>query len=101
MDSNVEAQPQIDFVAHAASMGAHAVKADSIAALESEIAAARSRDIPTVIVIDTTAEPGPGDGLEGAGHFWDVAVPEIGDSDRLRAAYADYLANIARQALVN
>lgn len=101
VDSNVEAQPQIDFVAHAASMGAHAVKADSIAALESEIAAARSRDIPTVIVIDTTAEPGPGDGLEGAGHFWDVAVPEIGDSDRLRAAYADYLTNIARQALLN
>ncbi|SDD67514.1 3D-(3,5/4)-trihydroxycyclohexane-1,2-dione acylhydrolase (decyclizing) [Paracoccus isoporae] len=101
VNSNIETQPQIDFVAHAASMGAHAVKAGGIAELESEIAAARSRDIPTVIVIDTTAEPGPGDGLEGAGHFWDVAVPEVGETQKLRAAYADYLANIARQRLVN
>ena len=100
-DSNIEVQPQIDFVAHAASMGAHAVKAESIADLEAEIAAARTRDIPTVIVIDTTAAPGPGDGLEGAGHFWDVAVPEVGETEKLRAAYADYLTNIARQALVN
>ncbi|MEZ5724446.1 MAG: 3D-(3,5/4)-trihydroxycyclohexane-1,2-dione acylhydrolase (decyclizing) [Paracoccaceae bacterium] len=100
-DSNVEVQPQIDFVAHAASMGAHAVKAGGIKELEAEIAAARSRDIPTVIVIDTTAQPGPGDGLEGAGHFWDVAVPAVGETEKLRAAYADYLTNIARQALVN
>ncbi|MFV0384141.1 3D-(3,5/4)-trihydroxycyclohexane-1,2-dione acylhydrolase (decyclizing) [Paracoccus sp. (in: a-proteobacteria)] len=101
VDSRIETQPQIDFVGHAASMGAHAVKAESIADLEAEVKAARSRDIPTVIVIDTTAAPGPGDGLEGAGHFWDVAVPEVGDTERLRAAYADYLKNIARQSLVN
>ncbi len=101
VDSRIEVQPQIDFVAHAASMGAHAVKAGGIAELEAEIAAARSRDIPTVIVIDTTAAPGPGDGLAGAGHFWDVAVPEMGATEKLRAAYADYLTNIARQALVN
>lgn len=100
-DSNIETQPQIDFVAHAASMGAHAVKVGGITDLETEISAARGRDIPTVIVIDTTAVPGPGDGLEGAGHFWDVAVPEVGDTARLRAAYAGYLKNIARQSLVN
>lgn len=101
VDSRIEVQPQIDFVAHAGSMGAHAVKAGGIAELEAEIAAARTRDIPTVIVIDTTAAPGPGDGLAGAGHFWDVAVPEMGATEKLRAAYADYLTNIARQALVN
>ncbi|MCV2448264.1 3D-(3,5/4)-trihydroxycyclohexane-1,2-dione acylhydrolase (decyclizing) [Paracoccus sp. DMF] len=100
-DCAVEAQPQIDYVAHAASMGAHAVKAGSIAALEAEIAAARSRDIPTVIVIDTTAAPGPGDGLTGAGHWWDVAVPEVGDTDRLRTAYARYIENARKQATVN
>ncbi|WBU56184.1 3D-(3,5/4)-trihydroxycyclohexane-1,2-dione acylhydrolase (decyclizing) [Paracoccus sediminicola] len=99
--SNIEAQPQIDFVAHAASMGAHAVKAENIAELEIEIAQARTRDIPTVIVIDTTAEPGPGDGLDGAGHWWDVAVPEVGDTEKLKAAYADYLKNAAQQRLVN
>ena len=45
-DSNVEAQPEIDFVAHAASMGAHAEKAADIADLEAKIVAARGRDIP-------------------------------------------------------
>lgn len=98
-DCNVEAQPQIDFVAHAASMGAHAVKAENIPDLEAQIAAARIRDIPTVIVIDTTATPGPGDGLEAAGHWWDVAVPELGGSEKLKRAYAEYLKNAARQSL--
>lgn len=97
--SNVEAQPQIDFVAHAASMGAHAVKAAGIADLETQIVAARGRDIPTVIVIDTTAAEGPGFG--DAGYWWDVAVPETGGSEKLKQAYAEYLKNAARQALVN
>ncbi|WP_347266608.1 3D-(3,5/4)-trihydroxycyclohexane-1,2-dione acylhydrolase (decyclizing) [Paracoccus sp. (in: a-proteobacteria)] len=100
-DCNLEVQPQIDYVAHAAAMGAHAVKAAGIAELEAEIAAARARDIPTVIVIDTTAAPGPGDGLAGAGHWWDVAVPEVGASETLRAAYRDYLEHARHQARVN
>ncbi|MFN3279413.1 MAG: 3D-(3,5/4)-trihydroxycyclohexane-1,2-dione acylhydrolase (decyclizing) [Paracoccus hibiscisoli] len=101
VDSRVEAQPQIDFVAHAASMGAHAVRAADVAALEAEVAAARDRAIPTVIVIETTARPGPGDGLEGAGHWWDVAVPATGETDRLKQAYARYLDHAARQSLIN
>lgn len=100
-DCNVEAQPVIDYVAHAGAMGAHAVKASGIAELEARIAEARTRDIPTVIVIDTTAAPGPGDRLAGAGHWWDVAVPAVGASDRLRDAYARYIANARRQATVN
>lgn len=99
VDCRVEAQPQIDFVAHAASMGAHAVRAADIAALEVEIAAARSRDIPTVIVIETTAAEGPGFGE--AGHWWDVAVPEIGGTDALRQAYARYLEMAATQNVMN
>lgn len=95
--SNIDAQPQIDFVAHAASMGAHAVKVPGIAALEAEVAAARSRDIPTVIVIDTEAETGAGIG----GGWWDVAVPEVGTTDALREARARYEANMARQQLID
>ena len=98
VDSRVEAQPEIDFVAHAASMGAHAVRAADLPALEAEVAAARGRDRPTVIVIETTARPGPGDGLEGAGHWWDVAVPATGGSQE---AYARYLDHAARQTLIN
>ena len=100
-DCNVEVPPQIDYVAHAASMGAHAVRAADIAGLEREIAAARGRDIPTVIVIETTAVPGPGEGLEGAGHWWDVAVPEVGPGERRCAAYQNYIEHARRQARAN
>jgi 3D-(3,5/4)-trihydroxycyclohexane-1,2-dione acylhydrolase (decyclizing) len=96
-DSNVEAQPEIDFVAHAASMGAHAEKAEGIADLEARIVAARGRDIPTVIVIDTEAVSGTGAG----GHWWDVAVPEAGDPERLEKARERYDANARLQRLVN
>lgn len=94
-DSNIEVQPEIDFVAHAASMGAHAVKAADITQLEAELVAARSRDIPTVIVIDTEAETGAGIG----GAWWDVAVPEVGDTEKLKKARAHYEASVARQRI--
>jgi len=93
--SNVEVQPEIDFVAHAASMGAHAEKAASIAELETKIVEARSRDIPTVIVIDTTAYP---DREEG-GHWWDVAVPEVSERAEVREAYRAYAQMTAKQAI--
>jgi 3D-(3,5/4)-trihydroxycyclohexane-1,2-dione acylhydrolase (decyclizing) len=96
-DSNVEAQPEIDFVAHAASMGAIAEKATGIADLEARIVAARGRDIPTVIVIDTDAVPGTGAG----GHWWDVAVPQVGGPERLEKARKRYQANAALQRVFN
>lgn len=91
--SNVAVQPQIDFVAHARSLGAHAVKAATIADLEAELGQAHGRDVPTVIVIDTEAETGAGVG----GTWWDVAVPEVGDTDKLRAARSTYERNLVRQ----
>ncbi|MFB2594975.1 3D-(3,5/4)-trihydroxycyclohexane-1,2-dione acylhydrolase (decyclizing) [Paracoccus sp. p4-l81] len=93
VDCNVVDQPRIDFVAHAASMGAHAEKVDGIAALEAAIAAARGRDIPSVIVIDTDAGPGTGAG----GAWWDVAVPEVGGPERLDQARAAYHAQARQQ----
>ena len=96
-DSNVEVQPEIDFVAHAASMGAHAEKAADIADLEARIVAARGRDIPSVIVIDTDAVPG----TDVGGHWWDVAVPEVGGPERLEKARERYDANAAWQRVFN
>ena len=93
-DSNVEVQPEIDFVAHAASMGAHAEKAADIADLEARIVAARGRAIPSVIVIDTEAVSGTGAG----GHWWDVAVPQVGGPERLEKARERYDANAAASA---
>ncbi|MBN9673846.1 3D-(3,5/4)-trihydroxycyclohexane-1,2-dione acylhydrolase (decyclizing) [Roseibium aggregatum] len=98
-DCNVEAQPDIDFVAHAASMGAQAVKAKDIADLEARILEARDRPIPTVIVIDTDPMHGPGEA--GGGHWWDVAVPEVGTTVELKRARASYEENRTHQNLVN
>ncbi|SHM36197.1 3D-(3,5/4)-trihydroxycyclohexane-1,2-dione acylhydrolase (decyclizing) [Roseibium suaedae] len=98
-DCNVEQQPDIDFVAHAASMGAHSVKAKDIADLEAQILAARDRAIPTVIVIDTDPMHGPGE--NGGGHWWDVAVPEVGTTEKLKEARSSYVENMTRQNLVN
>jgi len=92
-DCNVDVQPEIDFVAHAASMGAHAEKIGSIAELEARIAAARGRNIPSVLVIDTDAVPG----TDAGGHWWDVAVPQVGGPERLERARARYTENAANQ----
>jgi 3D-(3,5/4)-trihydroxycyclohexane-1,2-dione acylhydrolase (decyclizing) len=92
-DSNVEVQPEIDFVGHARSMGAHAEKAADIADLEAKIIEARGRSIPTVIVVDTDPVPGTGAG----GHWWDVAVPQAGAPERLERARERYNRNAASQ----
>jgi 3D-(3,5/4)-trihydroxycyclohexane-1,2-dione acylhydrolase (decyclizing) len=93
VDTRAVSLPEIDFVAHAKSMGAHAVKVSSIAGLEAEIAAARGRSRPSVVVIDT--DPGPGTGA--GGHWWDVAVPQAGGPDRLVEARERYYENAAGQ----
>ncbi|MGO6880107.1 3D-(3,5/4)-trihydroxycyclohexane-1,2-dione acylhydrolase (decyclizing) [Rhizobium ruizarguesonis] len=92
-DCNVDIQPEIDFVAHAASMGAHAEKIGSTAELETRIVAARERNIPSVLVIDTDAGPG----TDAGGHWWDVAVPQVGGPERLEQARARYNENAANQ----
>lgn len=76
----------IDFVAHAASMGAIAVKAKDISSLEAELAAAKGADRPVVIVIDT--DPGPS--TEAGGSWWDVAVPEVSVRPTVQAARQKY-----------
>lgn len=91
--SRIEVQPDIDFVAHAASMGAHAEKVGDIATLERKILEARDRDVPSVIVIDTDAQPGTGAG----GYWWDVVVPEVGGPERLQKARSRYQENAMKQ----
>ena len=98
-DCRVEAPPEIDFVAHAASMGLFAEKAADVADLQARVVAARGRDRPTVIVIDADPTRGPGEG--GGGHWWDVAVPETGRTEKLGTARARYRENAVRQSLVN
>ncbi|WOI55878.1 3D-(3,5/4)-trihydroxycyclohexane-1,2-dione acylhydrolase (decyclizing) [Palleronia sp. LCG004] len=81
-----EEMPQIDFVAHARAMGADAVKVTSIAELKDEIARARGKTRPQVIVIDTT--PYPPKDIGGA--FWDVVPPEVSELETARTARRRY-----------
>jgi 3D-(3,5/4)-trihydroxycyclohexane-1,2-dione acylhydrolase (decyclizing) len=85
-DARHETLPEIDFVQHAASMGAIAVKADSIAELETALAQARANTRTTVVVIDT--DPLISTGAGGA--WWDVAVPEVSERAEVRDARANY-----------
>lgn len=86
-DSVHETLPEIDFVAHAAAMGARAAKAESIAELEQMAGEAIRRKGVDVIVIDT--DPGPS--TEAGGTWWDVAVPEVSDRKEVTAAFQNYL----------
>ncbi|TIU73156.1 MAG: 3D-(3,5/4)-trihydroxycyclohexane-1,2-dione acylhydrolase (decyclizing), partial [Mesorhizobium sp.] len=51
-DARHEVLPDVDFAAHAASMGAVAEKVASIAELETALARAKKNDRTTVLVID-------------------------------------------------
>ncbi len=98
LDDSYHVNPaHIDFVAHARSMGAKVVKADSIAQLETELQAAKAARIPSVIVIDTDPMPGTGAG----GSWWDVAVPEVSTRREVNEAREGYDKAIQRQWLVN
>ena len=86
-DARHEVLPEIDFVAHARSLGAHAVKAESIAELETAFAAAREARSTSVIVIDTD----PLASTDAGGAWWDVAVPATSARAEVNAARENYL----------
>lgn len=87
------ALPQIDFAAHARSMGAVARKVGSIAELESALVEARGDDRTTVVVIDTD----PLVTTDAGGHWWDVAVPEVSTRPQVNAARKEYEAALKGQ----
>ena len=87
----------IDFVAHAASMGAIAVKAADIAELEAHLARAKTADRPYVIVIDSDPGPSPA----GGGTWWDVGIPEVSVRETVRAARAKYETSKENQRLAD
>ncbi len=97
VDARHEILPQIDFVAHAASLGAKSVKVAGIAELETALAAARSDAITSVVVIDTDAQMS----TDAGGHWWDVAVPEVSTRPQVEAARSAYEKAIARQTIGN
>jgi 3D-(3,5/4)-trihydroxycyclohexane-1,2-dione acylhydrolase (decyclizing) len=89
--------PEIDFVAHAASLGAIAEKAQSIADLEAALGRARKNDRTTVVVIDTD----PLISTDAGGHWWDVAVPEVSQRKQVKAARKAYEQAVKLQRIGN
>jgi len=89
-DTRHETLPEIDFAAHAASLGALSEKVDDIAGLEAAMGRAAAAPRTYVIVIDTDPQPT----TEAGGTWWDVAVPEVSHRTAVvaaRAAYEDRL----------
>jgi 3D-(3,5/4)-trihydroxycyclohexane-1,2-dione acylhydrolase (decyclizing) len=85
----------IDFAAHAGSMGAASVHVSSIAELEEALARAKDAAGPFVAVIDTDPYPS----TEAGGSWWEVAVPEVSERASVNEARAKFEAGLkARNA---
>lgn len=92
-DAYHEILPEIDYAAHAASLGARSQKVSSLDELEEAVQMASARTGVDVIVIDT--DPAPS--TEAGGVWWDVAVPAISDRGSVNSAYENYLQGRKRQ----
>jgi 3D-(3,5/4)-trihydroxycyclohexane-1,2-dione acylhydrolase (decyclizing) len=92
-DARHDTLPEIDFAAHAASLGARSEKVTGVAELSAALERARASDRTYVIVIDTD----PMISTEAGGAWWDVAVPEVSERAQVRAARVAYEAAIKDQ----
>jgi len=77
-------ETRVDFVKHAASLGAIAEKVTGIEELRAAFGRAKAADRSYVIVIDTH----PYEWTEG-GVWWEVGVPEVSDRDQVLLARAE------------
>ena len=80
-DCRIVNKVDVDFAAHAASMGALTRKVESLTDLEDAIRWAKGTDRTTVLVVKTDAYAWtPGDA------WWDVGVPEVSNRAEVKAA---------------
>ncbi len=85
--------PEIDFAAHAASLGAMSEKVVSIAELEAALGRAKASERTYVISIETDPVAATAEG----GAWWEVAVPETSERREVNAAREAYMAATKRQ----
>lgn len=84
----------VDFVAHAASMGAQAEKVTNPAELGDAFKRAKASDKTYVIVMDVD----PYEGWTTEGHaWWEVGTPTVTTSERVRKAHEDWEASRNKQ----
>ncbi len=77
---------QIDYRANAESLGAWAVRANSIEEFKSALARGCSESRTSVIVVETAI----GERVPGYESWWDVPVAEVSEIDAVKAARAEY-----------
>jgi 3D-(3,5/4)-trihydroxycyclohexane-1,2-dione acylhydrolase (decyclizing) len=94
-DARHDVLPDIDFAAHARSLGATAEHVSSCGDLEAALKRSRENDRTTVIVIDTD----PLVSTEAGGHWWDVAVPQVSVRKEVNAARKAYEKNRQTQSV--
>jgi 3D-(3,5/4)-trihydroxycyclohexane-1,2-dione acylhydrolase (decyclizing) len=77
----------VDFVGNAASLGAHAVRAETREQLTKELLAARQHPRTCVIVVETD----PTQRVPGYESWWDVPIAEVSEVDAVRTAREKYV----------
>lgn len=84
-DCKIVNKVDVDFAAHAASMGAYSRDVKSLTDLEDAFRWAKTTDRTTVLVVKTDAYTWtPGDA------WWDVGVPEVSERESVNKARADH-----------
>ncbi len=77
---------EVDFVANARSLGAHAIKAANLDELKKALEEAKAMDRTTVIVVETDVTAS----VPGYDSWWDVAVAEVSEMESVREVRAKY-----------
>ncbi len=84
----------VDFVSHAASMGANAVKVENASELAEAFKAAKVADKTSVIVMNVDAY----EGWTTEGHtWWEVGTPEVSNSASVREKHIEWEATRVKQ----
>jgi 3D-(3,5/4)-trihydroxycyclohexane-1,2-dione acylhydrolase (decyclizing) len=77
---------EVDYAANARSLGAKAIKAETLAEFRAALEAAKAADRVTVVVVETDAAAK----VPGYDSWWDVAVPEVSTMESVREARVRY-----------
>jgi 3D-(3,5/4)-trihydroxycyclohexane-1,2-dione acylhydrolase (decyclizing) len=93
-DTAHQVLPDIDFAAHARSLGALAEQVDTLGELQAAMARARAADRSSVVVIRTD----PRVSTQAGGWWWDVAVPAVSDRAEVNAARFAYEAGLRNRS---
>lgn len=83
---------QMDFAAHARSMGARAYKPNTAEELRAALLQARGETVTTLIEIKVL----PGTNTSGYESWWRVGVPEVSQSDKVTSSYEEMMEQIRK-----